>query len=377
MNLALRDIRHNLGRFLLTCLGLSLLLGVVLGMIGIYRGLVEDALGILNSAKPDIWVVEAGSRGPFAESSRLPGDVREIVARQHGVAEAGSVTYQSAEAEFKGGKLRLYVIGYELGRMGGPPLISAGRSIARSHYELVADIKSGLKIGDNLRLGRKDFSVVGLTERQVASGGDPVVYISLSDSQLLQFELEPSSARRELAKGAAAGSRDTVNAIIAQISPQADVNMVAGNIRRWKHLAVLTAEEQANILTMSVVDKARKQIGLFTITLMTVSAVVIALIIYTLTMDKKREIATLKLIGAPDRTIIGLILTQAMLMGAIGFMTGASIILSVKNYFPRRVVIEAPDVAMLGLAVAFICVLASLSGVRYALRIDPATALGG
>jgi putative ABC transport system permease protein len=377
MNLALRDIRHNLGRFLLTCLGLSLLLGVVLGMIGIYRGLVEDALGILNSAKPDIWVVEAGSRGPFAESSRLPGDVREIVARQHGVAAAGSVTYQSAEAEFKGGKLRLYVIGYELGRMGGPPLIIAGRSLARSHYELVADVKSGLKIGDNLRLGRKDFSVVGLTERQVASGGDPVVYISLSDSQLLQFELEPASARRELAKGAAAGSRDTVNAIIAQISPQADVKMVAENIRRWKHLSVLTAEEQANILTMSVVDKARKQIGLFTITLMIVSAVVIALIIYTLTMDKKREIATLKLIGAPDRTIIGLIFTQAMLMGAIGFMTGASIILSVKNYFPRRVVIEAPDVAMLGVAVAFICVLASLSGVRYALRIDPATALGG
>jgi putative ABC transport system permease protein len=377
MNLALRDIRHNLGRFLLTCLGLSLLLGVVLGMIGIYRGLVEDALGILNSAKPDIWVVEAGSRGPFAESSRLPGDVREIVARQHGVAEAGSVTYQSAEAEFKGGKLRLYVIGYELGRMGGPPLISAGRSLARSHYELVADIKSGLKIGDNLRLGRKDFSVVGLTERQVASGGDPVVYMSLADSQVLQFELEPSSARREAAKNAAAGSRDTVNAVIARLESNADIDMVAGNIRRWKHLSVLTAEEQANILTMSVVDKARKQIGLFTITLMTVSAVVIALIIYTLTMDKKREIATLKLIGAPDRTIIGLILTQAISMGGIGFLTGASIILTVKDYFPRRVVVEAPDIAMLGMAVAFICVLASLSGVRYALRIDPATALGG
>jgi putative ABC transport system permease protein len=377
MNLAFRDIRHNLGRFLLTCLGLSLLLGVVLGMIGIYRGLVEDALGLLNSAKPDIWVVEAGSRGPFAESSRLPGDVREIVARQHGVAEAGSVTYQSAEAEFKGAKLRLYVIGYELGRMGGPPFISVGRNLARSHYELVADVKSGLKIGDNLRLGRKEFTTVGLTERQVASGGDPVVYISLSDSQLLQFELEPASARRELAKGAAAGSRDTINAVIARIAEKADVNQVAENVRRWKHLAVLTAEEQANILTQSVVDKARKQIGLFTITLMIVSAVVIALIIYTLTMDKKREIATLKLIGAPDRAIIGLILTQAMSMGGIGFLTGASIILLVKDFFPRRVIIEAPDVAMLGLAVAFICVLASLAGVRYALRIDPATALGG
>ena len=48
MNLAYRDIRHNLGRFLLTCFGLSLLLGVVLSMIGIYRGLVEDALTLLS-----------------------------------------------------------------------------------------------------------------------------------------------------------------------------------------------------------------------------------------------------------------------------------------------------------------------------------------
>jgi len=41
--------------------------------------------------------------------------------------------------------------------------------------------------------------------------------------------------------------------------------------------------------------------------LVIVSTVIIALIIYTLTMDKKRSIATLKFIGAPDRTIVGLI----------------------------------------------------------------------
>jgi putative ABC transport system permease protein len=40
MNLAWRDVRHNLFRFVLTCLGLSLLMAVVLAMIGIYNGLV-------------------------------------------------------------------------------------------------------------------------------------------------------------------------------------------------------------------------------------------------------------------------------------------------------------------------------------------------
>mgnify|MGYP003428731289 CR=1 FL=1 len=47
MNLAYRDVRHHLGRFLLTCVGLGLLLGVVLAMIGIYRGIVVEALTIV------------------------------------------------------------------------------------------------------------------------------------------------------------------------------------------------------------------------------------------------------------------------------------------------------------------------------------------
>jgi hypothetical protein len=50
VNLALKDIRHNLGRFLLTCVGLSLLLGIVLAMVGIYRGLVVESLGLARAA---------------------------------------------------------------------------------------------------------------------------------------------------------------------------------------------------------------------------------------------------------------------------------------------------------------------------------------
>lgn len=113
MNLAYRDVRHKLGRFLLTCAGLGLLLGVVLAMIGIYRGLVVDALTIARAPGIDLWVVESGTRGPFAEASRIPGDTREAIARVGGVAAAGSITYQTVETEHQARKLRLYIIGYE------------------------------------------------------------------------------------------------------------------------------------------------------------------------------------------------------------------------------------------------------------------------
>lgn len=376
MNLALHDIRHNLGRFLLTCFGLSLLLGVVLSMIGIYRGLVDDALVLARAPQADVWIVESGTRGPFAEASRIPGDTREAVALLHGIAEAGAVTFQSVETRHRGEKLRVFVVGYEPGRPGGPAQLAAGRHISRSHYEMVADRSSGLEIGERVPLGTLMFTVVGLTDSLVASGGDPVTFVTLKDSQEIQFELSPSAARRELARGASPSGTNTINAVVARVARHVAPAQAARSVAQWKHLSAMTQLEQEAVLTQSVVERARKQIGMFTMILLLVSAVIIALIVYTLTMDKMREIATLKLIGAPDRAIVGLIVQQSLAMGLIGFGFGALLIASFKNVFPRRVILNPEDGLLLALVVIVVCVVASGMGVRLALKVDPATALG-
>lgn len=377
MDLAYRDIKFSLGRFMLTCLGLSLLLGVVLSMIGIYRGLVEDALRLVRTPEPDAWIIEAGKKGPFAESSRIPGMTRKMLGSQSGVADAGSVTYQSVEAYHNGRKIRLYVVGYEIGRLGQPKNIVSGRQISKSHFELVADRRSGLEIGGRVKLGRDTFTVVGLTGDQVSSGGDPVVYMTLKDSQNLQFRPEPAVARREVASGKPPADKDIVNAVIVRFSPGTDAMGKVLEMRRWKHLSVLTQQEQEDMLIKSVVERNRKQIGLFTVILITVSAVIIALILYTMTMDKVREIATLKLIGAPDRVIVGLIVKEALLMAVIGFSLGVVFLNLVKDKFPRRVMLQPTDCLFLGGVVILVCLLASGLGVRLALKIDPAEALGG
>ena len=48
MNLAIRDIRHNWARFVLTSIGIGLLLMIVMGMGGIYQGLVDDAVLLIK-----------------------------------------------------------------------------------------------------------------------------------------------------------------------------------------------------------------------------------------------------------------------------------------------------------------------------------------
>jgi putative ABC transport system permease protein len=377
MTLALKDIRHSLFRFVLTCFGLGLLMTVVLAMIGIYNGLVADALAAVRAPRADLWVVEAGTQGPFAEGSALPATTRDAVARLPGIREAGAITYQTIEAQHGARMLRLYVVGHERGRPGGPERIAEGRGLGRSHFELVADRKTGLGLGDTIMLGRNRFSVVGLVENAMNSGGDPAVFMTLADAMALQTELDPAAERVRAARGATPPQSNTVAAVIARLDPGADVARVAASIRQWKHLGVLSQAEQEELLLASVVDRARRQIGLFLGILLSVSAVVIALIIYTMTMEKLKQIATLKLIGAPDRTILGLIVQQALILGGAGWSIGLMLILLVKDNFPRRVVLEPANALVLAGIIAVVCLLASGLGIRAALRVDPATALGG
>jgi putative ABC transport system permease protein len=376
MNLALKDIRHGLFRFILTCFGLGLLMTVVFAMMGIYNGLVVEALAVARAPAADLWVVEAGTKGPFAEASSIPADTRDAVARLPGVAEAGAVNYQNVETGHAGRSLRLYVIGHERGRPGGPRRIAEGRALDASHFELVADLKTGLAVGDSLQLGRNRFTVTGLVEGAINSGGDPAVYITLADAMKLQTELAPPAERVQAARGATSVKSASVAAVIARLQPNADVQFLAATIRQWKHLSVLTQAEQEQLLLVSVVDKARRQIGLFLIILLSVSAVVIALIIYTMTMEKLKQIATLKLIGAPDRTIVALIVQQALILGATGWAIGLMLILLVKDNFPRRVMLEPVNVMVLAAIVFAVCIAASALGVRAAMKVDPATALG-
>jgi putative ABC transport system permease protein len=377
MNLAYRDIKHNLLRFVLTNFGLSLLLGIVIMMTGVYGGLIDDALRQARAANADLWVVQADTKGPFAESSRIPGDTRELVSRVYGVERAGSVTYQSVQADLNGAPHRLFLIGFEPGRPGGPRKLVEGREIMRSHYEMIVDRRAGLMLGQDVPLGTRGhkFTVVGLMQNEVTSAGDPVAYITLRDAQQLQFELAPPAVRREAARGGGSDANDQINAVIAKVSPYVPANEVATALSRWKHLTALTQAEQETMLSKVVIERARKQQLLIMVLLVIVSAVIIALIIYTMTMDKVRSIATLKFVGAPDRTIVGLIVQQSLALGIAGYFVGLFLVFTFRPYFPRRLVFDPESVAAVFAITVVICLLASILGIRLALKVDPAEAL--
>jgi putative ABC transport system permease protein len=371
-----------------------------MSMGGIYRGLIADALAILHANKADIWVVQQNTNGPFAESSRIPEDIKYRIRAVPGVSEAAPLSFQTVQIERYGKPFRFFLIGFELSGFGGPPEIVAGRDIRQKHYEMVVAKSMGMQIGEKIHLGLHDYTVVGITGKIVSSSGDPVAYLSLADAQDIQFKKDNDAIRNDRERiganladipslspaqknylqqniAAITESTHTVNTIIARQAPGADLQEVQERIRRWNHFKPISDPEQTAILAKGMIEKARMQLGLFRIILLVISAVIISLIIYTSTLDKIKVIATLKLIGAPNRVIIGMILQQSLLMGVIAYGIGYGLILLTHEKFPRRIVLLTFDLQMLFGIVMAICVISSFVGIRKALNVEPAEALGG
>jgi len=396
INLAGRDILHSGGRFLLTGLGLGLLIGVTFTMAGVYRGMVDDAKVLLNNSGADLWVVQKDTLGPYAEPSSVHDDVYRGLLGMPGVAQAANVTYLTMQVRKGTSDVRAMVVGFEPGQPGEPGYLVAGRRITRSHYEAVADVKTQFALGDRIRIRRHDYTVVGLTRRMVSSGGDPMVFVPLKDAQEAQFLKDNDAIVNERARTAAnpalnrpgvpglldaieasQTSNHNVNAVLVRVAEGRSPEAVARDIRRWKHLQVFTRDQMEGILIGKLIATAAKQIGMFLVILTIVSAAIVAFIIYTMTLGKIREIAVLKLIGTHNRTIASMILQQALGLGLIGFAVGKIAATLWGPAFPRYILLEPGDAVRGFVIVMVVCTLASSLAIRAALKIDPATAIGG
>ena len=138
-----------------------------------------------------------------------------------------------------------------------------------------------------------------------------------------------------------------------------------------------TKAQMEEILVAKLIDTSSRQIFMFLVILSIVSAAIVSFIIYTMTMNKIREIAVLKLVGASNRTIGGMVLQQALGLGVIGFMVGKIAATLWAPIFPKYVLLLPGDAVRGFLLVMLMCTVASTFAIRAALRIDPATAIGG
>ncbi|MFS8038340.1 ABC transporter permease [Xanthobacter sp. AM11] len=377
MNLAFKDMRFNVLRFFLTALGVAFLMTASMGMVGLYRGIVADALLVIERIGADLWIVQGGRQGPFSEGSAVASTMDRRAEGLAGVAMARRFVQFSQQFAFGGRQLRASITGLDFPKDEGRWItLERGRHLASGHFEAVADASIGLAMGDRVRLGQDDYTIVGLTRGMVDMGGDGLLFVTVNDATAIsQRRTSEEVLLARSGDAPAAANRSSVPqdskiaAVLVSLEPGADRDAVQRAVLAWGDANVLSRSGQADLLLNQRLWRLRIQILAFTGVLQVVTGIVVSLIIYMLTMEKLHQIAMLKLIGANTSTIVAMIAQQAFLIGAAGLVLGLALSALIFPFFPRKVLILPADIALLAAAVAVICGFASLLGISRALKV--------
>jgi putative ABC transport system permease protein len=315
--------------------------------------------------------VQGGRAGPFAEGSVVSATLDRRIEGVAGTTSVRRFVQNNLQFDINGQRRRVAVTGLDFPKDQGAWLkLEAGRLLQAGRGEAIADASLGLTLGQDIRLGRDSYRVVGVTRGQVDMSGDGQLFVTILDAMDIADSRTPETVLLDRAQGlgASADRPSRIAAVMVTTAPGM-AEEVARIIRAWGDVAVLSREEQRSALVDGRLWRLRLQILFFTILLLTVTGVVIAMTIYTSTLEKLHEIAMLKLIGARDGFILRMILEQAVLIGLFAYALALALSALLFPFFPRNVVLLPEDLSLVFGGLLLACVLGSWIGIARAMRV--------
>ena len=291
-----------------------MLLMIVMGMGGIYRGLIHEATLLVDRVGADLWVVQGNTRGPFAEISRVPPTSRTACGGAGRARRGDFVSHTIQREHRRAGRCAWWCRGCLAGGQGQWIPLVAGRPLRQAHYEMIADqIAAALVWANGCDSGKDTYTRGRHHPRHGRLGGDGLAFFTVSDAQAIQFDLPGEAVRLEraarrargkhrdlgrvqplLLERAAGPARQHSRAGAAAGSAPCIVSAGAGRRCRPRRATRLSAWPRRHGIPRRRTGPAarrhggqgRRQLGLFRVLLIVISTIIMALIIYTLTLDK-------------------------------------------------------------------------------------------
>jgi putative ABC transport system permease protein len=340
----LRDLQWRRRRFLIAITGTALVFAMSLLMSGLAASFTVETNRTLKNLGADVWLVKDGASGPFTAFSPLPATIADQVAEAPGVTAADPIIYLHQTVGQKPQDINLFAV--VPGGIGEPPVIH-GRTLQASG-EVIVDRELGLDLGDQMEMNGREYQVVGVTKNTTLNGAIPTAFITLEDGQaLLQ-------------------GNPVASAIVAEGSPTGTID----------GLRVMTRSQARDDL-LRPLKNARQSLDFVKVLLWIVAACIIGSILYLSAMERTRDFAVFKATGTSNGSLASGLALQAVIL-SIAAAALASILATVlAPFFPLPV--EIPGSAYIALFAIAILVglLASVAGLRRAVKIEPALAFGG
>jgi len=371
-NLARKLLLHDRLRFVVAISGVSVSVMLVLVQVGLYFGFMETASSIIDASRADIWV---GKRGNDSFEFATPFDERAYykVASVPGVKRAERVLINFAQFKLAdGGDLGVQIVGVDT-QPGHVPLLAPWNVIAGDPHRIT---EPGAIVVDRSEYPKLKIDRVGHTTEVTGVRAEVVALTdgirSFTTSPIVFTDMRTARSYLRQLGG------DSVTYVLVEVAEDEAVEAVKARINALPHLAAYTRSEMSSRTRSYWSSRTGVGAGFFTTAVLgiIVGFVVVGQILYSGTLQYIREYGTLKAMGARNSAVVKVILYQAMISAALGFVVGGAMAVGMQKAMAgaNLTVALSPELyAVTAVITGVMCSFAALLSIVKVLRLDPAS----
>jgi putative ABC transport system permease protein len=368
MKLAWQNIVHDRGRFSVTVLGVSFAVFLMVFQGSLLNGFLRAASRLIDASDSQLWITARGVPA-FEFGTTLQSRMRELVAGVPGVTETDRVCMAFAVYRTPNGNQQVVaLVGADpkTGKRFPIPEIT-GSALAHeiSPDAVFYDVSDRNQIGvstlpASIEINRHRASIEREIKGYGAFLGVPFLFTSYRNAARY-IGFGPEDGMYILARVGNGYSVPEVQTELQRRLPEVDVLTKDEFARKSRTYWTVKTGAGGAILTAAILGFL---IGL----------VVVSQTIYANTMENIEEYATLKALGASQGFVARIVLTQALICGAVGSVLGLAVVIPSISYSKSLIPwIDAPWWLPPAMVVPSLvmCALASIASVRRALIVEP------
>lgn len=361
MSLACRNLFQDKTRLALSIGGVGLSVTLILILKGFLTGMNQQITSYLDHSPGTIVVAEEDVVNLLGAVSLIPDGTEQKTENIRGVDQVIPILSQFIILDLHDKKQPAYMIGYDPRKGAGPWQLVVGREPS-SKEEMVFDRvladRHGLRIGDQVEVMGRDFTIVGL------SSGTTSWMTSF-------FFIRKREAEDLLLKPGA------TSFLLLTTTKDADTERILQRLHDFSGVNALTKQTMAanDLKLYAKIFSAplKLMVGISFL----VGTMIVGLIIYTATVERQREYGVIKAIGAKNRFLYQIVLTQALFASITGSALGillangaAQWIMAVRPQF--LIIFDPADSAQALLAGLGMALLAAIFPTRVVANLAPA-----
>lgn len=371
--LARRNLFHDKIRLTVTLTGIVFAVVLIVVELGLFVGFTVTTSSLVDHSGADLWVTS--KHVPYVELG-VPFSERKLyqVRAVPGVADAQKLIVRWTDWKRPDGRQESVQI---VGINPDDPMPMPWNLVAGSVADLkkpdavimdeVYKEKLGVKeLGELFEIRGKRARIVGFTRGIRSFTTSPYVFATFKRAQ------EYASI-----------NDDQTVFILVKVAPGADLKQVQANIAdSVKDVEVFTSSEFSRMTQFywMFTTGAGVAVLLAAVLGLVVGFVVVAQTIYATTMDHLKEFGTLKAMGAPNRYVYKVILTQAAISAVLGYALGMVVSAFVVHASQKGgAAILLPWQMAIGMffLTLLMCTGAALVSISKVTRLDPAMVFKG